>query len=392
MMNAREKFLASMAFEPGAPILKWEYGYWGGAVRRWQSEGLVLHCSLPEEIGYGSAVRAEGMGLKPGGYVDVDIHDRFGFDDGFQRVPLNNYMCPAFEEVILEDHDSWVLKLSPYGVKVRAKKDHSSLDSFAEGPVKTREDWEKIKAERLLPNLERRLPANWNEQLASYKDRTFPLILGGGQGFYGTPRYLFGDEQLFTVFYDNPQLILDINDHLCNLWMTIYDEVLKVTTVDLALVWEDMCYRNGPLISPAMFDKFLLPFYKRLTGFFRDHGVKIVFVDTDGDFRKLIPNFLAGGVTGFFPVEAAAGADVVEIRKAYPRLQLLGGIDKRALPQGEQAIAAELQKHVLPILDQGGFIPTIDHLVPPDVSWQQFVLYRSELNAYIDRYSASAAK
>jgi uroporphyrinogen decarboxylase len=145
-----------------------------------------------------------------------------------------------------------------------------------------------------------------------------------------------------------------------------------------------MCYKNGPLISPAMFAKFMLPFYQRLTGFFRDHNIRIVFVDTDGNCWKLIPCFLEGGVTGLYPFEANAGMDVAAVRKAFPRLQMIGGIDKLEVIKGPSAIDAELDRKVAPILSQGGFIPTIDHLVPPDVSWANFSYFRAQLNAAIE--------
>lgn len=39
-MNARERFLAVMNFEPVDRVPLWEFGYWAGAVRRWYTEGL----------------------------------------------------------------------------------------------------------------------------------------------------------------------------------------------------------------------------------------------------------------------------------------------------------------------------------------------------------------
>jgi len=152
----------------------------------------------------------------------------------------------------------------------------------------------------------------------------------------------------------------------------------------MALIWEDMCYKNGPLISPKMFDRFMLPYYKRLTGLFQDHGIKIIFVDTDGDFWKLIPGFIEGGVTGIFPLEVNANMDVLEIRKAYPKLQLMGGVDKMVLFEDKSAIDAEIDKKILPVLQTGGFVPTIDHLVPTDTPWWAFEYYRHKLNQIID--------
>ncbi len=343
-----------------------------------------MNLEIPASLGHGDSVRGEGMGQKPGGYIEKDIHKKFGMEEGFLRVPINNYLSPEYTEELLEDHGDWVLKKDKWGITVRESKSKDTPNSFIEGPVQSRADWEKIK-ERLQPDLTQRLPGNWNDIVQSYKNRESPLILGGSQGFYGSPRYLLGDEKILTTFYDDPDLILDINNHLCNLWIDLYDQILQQTSVDLGLIWEDMSYKNGPLISPAMFRKFLLPFYKRLTSLFRDHNVKIIWVDTDGNFWKIIPLFLEGGVTGFYPFEAAANMNVAEVREAFPKLQMMGGIDKMKLAKGRQEIDLELEQKVKPILEKGGFIPSVDHLIPSDISWECFVYYRRKLNEMIDR-------
>ena len=39
------------------------------------------------------------------------------------------------------------------------------------------------------------------------------------------------------------------------------------------------------------------------------------------------------------------------------------------------------------LLPTGGYIPTVDHLVPPDVSWANFSYYRQQLSEYIKQYA-----
>ena len=73
------------------------------------------------------------------------------------------------------------------------------------------------------------------------------------------------------------------------------------------------------------------------------------------------------------------------IREPYPRLQLVGGVDKRPLIAGDlAAIDAELSR-IAPLLERGGYIPHIDHAVPEDIPWDSFRYYRERLNEIIDR-------
>ena len=194
---------------------------------------------------------------------------------------------------------------------------------------------------------------------------------------------MMGEEGLWYGFYDQPELVRDIINYLCDFWITLWDQVLSEIDVDFAFWTEDLGFKTAPLISPATFHEFLLPAYRKLTSMLRDHGVKIVLVDSDGDNWKLIPEFIEGGVTGLFPMEVAASMDVWTVRQAFPQLQILGGIDKRALAAGKKAIDEELESKVPQTLKSGWYIPHVDHLVPPDVSWENFVYYRGRLEDMI---------
>ena len=382
-MNAKERFLLLMRFEP-VRTLKWEFGYWAAAVRRWYREGLEAKAGLGENWGDGDGIHGGAAGWRPGRPLAKDVNEYFRLDESVQRVLMNNYLCPKFPEEILEEHGDWLLLRNENGIIEKRFKERSSLSAYLEGPVKTRDDWEQIKAERLQPTLDGRLPANWDELKRMYKNRTFPLALAGAQGLFGTPRFLFGEVQVLLAFYDHPELMQQIVDDLVDFWIALYDQILDQIDVDLAFLWEDICFKNGPLISPATFRRFILPGYKKLTGFLRDRGVKNIIVDTDGDVWKLLPLFIEGGISGMYPFEVAAGMDIVAVRKAFPHLQILGGIAKSALISGQPLIDSELEAKVPWMLQQSGYIPYMDHLVPPDVSWENFCIYRTRLNEMID--------
>src|SRR5208283_4209319 len=76
------------------------------------------------------------------------------------------------------------------------------------------------------------------------------------------------------------------------------------------------------------------------------------------------------------PFEAAAGCDSVAIRKKYGKdLIIQGAIDKRALAKSKEAIDREVLSKVPWLCLQGGFFPQVDHLVPPDVSLENYTYY-----------------
>jgi uroporphyrinogen decarboxylase len=390
-MNTRERFLAVMNLKPVDRTLQWEMGYWAKTVRQWYEQGLPCKKGVPESLKGNESIQAEAITMDPESIDpldtslrDSDVHDYFGLDEPIWRLPLNLYFSPKYDPEVLEDHGDWILHRNEFGVVVKDMKAREGFPDWIGAPVKKREDWEKIKAERLQPNLRRRLPENWEGMKEAFRDRTFPLILAGWPcGFYGVARYLLGEVEVLTMFYDDPELMHDIMDYMADFWCTLYDEVLKEIDVDGCLFWEDMCYRNGSLISPEFFREFMLPGYKRVTGCLRDNGVTVNIVDTDGNCWDLIPLLMEGGVNVLYPCEVGAGMDVLEIRRAFPNLALMGGIDKKRMAKSHDAIDEELEGKVPAMLKSGGYVPFTDHSVPSDVPWEHFKYYRRRLNMLV---------
>ena len=140
--------------------------------------------------------------------------------------------------------------------------------------------------------------------------------------------------------------------------------------------FEDMAYNAGPLVGPNIFRKFLMPRYRRINDHLRAHGVKHIWLDSDGNTEVLIPLMIETGITCHWPLERVAGMDPLKIREEYGHdLALGGGIDKRPLAQGREAIERELYHHVPQLIEDGGYIPMIDHTVPPETSYDDFMYY-----------------
>jgi uroporphyrinogen decarboxylase len=108
-----------------------------------------------------------------------------------------------------------------------------------------------------------------------------------------------------------------------------------------------------------------------------------VFVDTDGDFRALIPLYAEVGIAAFSPVEVQAGMRVAELRRAHPRLALIGGVDKRLLYAEPGLLERHLREEIAPVVAQGGYIPGCDHAVPRETSYAQYCRYLELLHTVL---------
>lgn len=360
-VTTRERFLKCLKFEPVDRPPNFELGYWGQTLERWLAEGM------PPE-----AVQDSFYG-----------HAFFGIDRR-DFLPLNFGLVPPFQEEILEETDRHVLFRNGDGVLHKAMKTGTvrgtrpSMDQYLDFPVKTREDWEKLK-KRLDPTSPDRYPANWSEAVARFRgEREAPLCLvpNAAFGFYSHPRRWMGTENLSLAFYDDPAMMHDMMDFLADLFIETVKPALNAVQVDYVNFFEDFAYKTGPLISPHLFQEFLLPRYQRVIGFLRSFGIEHFWFDTDGNPEVLIPLLLEAGITCLWPLEAAAGMDPRKIRREYGRdLALSGGIDKREIAKDRAAIDREVMGKIPDLVADGGYLPTLDHTFPPDISYDNFQYY-----------------
>ncbi|MCL4378434.1 MAG: hypothetical protein M1409_08685 [Actinobacteria bacterium] len=385
-MNAKELYFDVLNFRNCSRTLNWEFAYWGGTLNRWYKEGLPKKYGLEREVEFGETICGPGLhypilgvGSSYNLLLDKDVNDFFNFDDGIMSFPINPWIYPKTDLIVLEEDENKKKVLDEDEITKVIKKDGSSMPHWIDWPVKDLKSWEKFKEERFQINYEKRLAKNFKDYEKKIKEGNNPLILFGEPvGFYGSIRYLIGEMNLLYMYYDNPGLIKNIFNFLTNFWINLAEEILSRYEIVVVDFWEDMSGKNGPLISPVIFKEFISPYYKRLIDFLKTKGIKYFNVDTDGNIEVLLPLFLEVGITGMLPFERQAKNDLIEIRKKYPKLNIFGGFDKNVLTKGRKEIDDELLI-VKEMIKMGGYIPYCDHLVPPNVSWKNYKYFRDRL-------------
>jgi uroporphyrinogen decarboxylase len=354
-MNARERFAAVMHYQPRdrSPIM--DFGFWDETPIVWQEQGL------------------------PAG-ANTDLY--FGMDPQWIGAPINCGLFPDFGYTVIEDRGNTRIVRDGNGVTKEEGKFLGSIPKHLSHTLVDRATWEAEFKPRLNGKDPSRQPADWNVfvNAASHPDRPYPLSIGCGS-LYGWLRDWMGMENLSLLVYDAPDLFEEMVETLADCIIDTITPALEAgVQFDFASMWEDMCYRSGPLLSPKIFKRVLVPNYKRITGLLKNHGCDVVVLDCDGDIRKLLPLWLEGGVNCMFPIEVGTwGLDPVALRKEYGRdLLMVGGVGKRLLASGRSAIDAEIDR-LTPLIDDGGYIPTPDHRVPPDVPLANYVYYLSRV-------------
>lgn len=203
------------------------------------------------------------------------------------------------------------------------------------------------------------------------------------EGFFWWPRVLFGIEPHLFAFYDQPELMHRINQHLADYHLRVIEQFSALCVPEFMTFAEDMSYNHGPMISKALFDEFLAPYYRQVIPALTSRGI-IPIIDSDGDVEPLIPWFEEVGLEGILPLERMAGVDVNRIRANHPRWKMMGAFDKTVMHLGEARMRAEFER-LLPVMRSGRFIPSVDHQTPPGVSLEDYRLYLQLLREYAER-------
>ncbi|HEY3415750.1 MAG TPA: uroporphyrinogen decarboxylase family protein [Armatimonadota bacterium] len=346
-MTHRERLLNVLNYRP---VDRGIYGIWIGA---W-----------PETI-----ERWRGEGYDPAQEPLYD-KDRWLWHGGWF------FPNPPFTRTVIEEDEKTVLYINHEGILLRERKDnpYSSMPQFIRFPAETREEFRRFARERLQPDLAARLGADYIQQLTALRERDEPLIVISDRwgGFFGGLRNLVGVEKLCMLFYDDPAFVEEMMDTIADFIIAIMGQVLDHTTVDVYGFWEDMAYKTAPLISPELVRTFMLPRYRRVIDYLRSRGVEWFALDSDGDITSLIPVWLDAGINILYPFEAQCGMDVVQVRQQYGRdLRMWFGMNKRALVEGPAAIDAELRR-IRPLIEEGGYVPGLDHSIPPDVPFAHY--------------------
>ena len=186
-----------------------------------------------------------------------------------------------------------------------------------------------------------------------------------------------GVENVSYLLYDDPGLFDEIVTVIADCIIGTLERTLQSgVQFDACAIWEDMCYNAGPLLSPAHFEQFLSPHYRRITDLVHKHGVDVVWVDCDGKIDSLLPLWLDAGINCMLPVEIGAwNADPIQFRQEYGRdLLMMGGMDKRILARSMRDIRQEVLR-LAPLVEEGGYIGFCDHLVPPDVPLENYLYF-----------------
>ncbi len=375
-MNHRERVAAIMAYEAYDRMPVVHFGYWTDTLDKWVAEG---HLTAEEIDGWGDGNRVDGQ-----------LCEKIGWDfDWASHYTPNHFLMPAFERKVLETLPDGSQKvMNQDGVVLLEKPGVPSIPPEIDHTLKTRADWEEHYIHRLQWDESRVLNAPvmvdgnavpFNAGGLEYlkkddREEHYGLFCGS---LFGSIRNVVGVTGASYIYAEDPDLFKEIIDTVGDLaYRCVAFTLEQGARFDFGHFWEDICFKNGPLVIPSVFDELVGPHYKRITNLLAAHGITIVSLDCDGCIDALLPTWLNNGVNTMFPIEVGTwNASIAPWREQYGKeLRGVGGMNKNVFARDFSAVDAEIER-LRSLVALGGYIPCPDHRLAPDAEWDNVRYY-----------------
>lgn len=345
---SREEYLDHMTFRANRrPLFTEIFGPLVGVKEEWAAQGAA-----PEEL-------------------DLSAF-RFRCPE-FGRLPVATGWVGESREEIIEETDQVVVARDARGRLVKVYKQTATLPLPLEYPVRNMHDWLRVKPHYEFQ--EGRIGADVQQRAREMVEsgRVVTVSIPGG---FWEPRELMGDAALCAAYYEQPELVHDIMRTLGDTAFRALEVATRNAPVDHLCVAEDLAGKSGPLVGPRIVEVFIAPYYRRIWDMLSERGAMIFSQDSDGNTEAVIPAFLEAGVNVMYPMEPAAGMDIVSLREQYgTRLAFIGGIDKHVLRRSKEEIVAELERKIPPLVRTGGCVFGLDHRIPNGTPLEHYRFY-----------------
>jgi hypothetical protein len=302
-ISNRERFKAIARFQRPGDLFTWQ-SVWQETLEKWVEQGAPEQMLARGAETYGNLCFREYFKLDTrviidkvkSGYGGAETRD---IGHGIRVILDGGPLVPGYESRVIAEDERTTTFITESGQTAKVFKNSSGMPMFLDWPVKDWATWKELK-KRLDPDAPGRWPANWDAYVQQLNSKNDPVRLQVG-GFYGLPRDWVGSENILYMFYDDPALIEDMMEELLYLEIEVIKRVVKDIKVDEAYFNEDIAYKTGPLISPDMVRRFMVPRYKKITELLRSNGVDIIYLDSDGNLEQLIPLWLESGINFVWP-------------------------------------------------------------------------------------------
>ena len=294
----------------------------------------------------------------------VELATKLGED--CMWVAINGF-CGLEEEPHAEGtkyQDEWGVTYIKNGWPIMAQTDT---------PVKNRADWEKYKAPSPAA------PHRFTMLKAAIKANTADLAIKAGLlgPFTMMYWYLMDIETLAFTIHDDPELVREMADAFVDWALKSAQGAKDLGGVSVFEISDDWGGTKSLLMSPKHLRAFFVPPFRKLVQGLKRLGLPVV-MHNDGRIWDVLDDLVDTGISGFHPVERAAGGDLSWVKEHYAgRLCPIGNVDnKYVMSTGTpEEVENEVKECMRIGKPGGGYILSTDHSIHDGMPYENVMAY-----------------
>ena len=319
-MNSTERVMAAINFQKPDKLPYWDVAHFNGFNEKW----------------------VKYKNLSP----DASPRDYYGYDVFVYSV--DECYFPS-QRRKLSDNNEYEVCDNGWGQVIHTRKD-AYFSHITDSILKDTTDLDKLVFEPV--NLDVRFSDL--DYFMDKEKKTGRCLFAKVGGIYNRSHFLRPEEQLLVDMALDEGFCDSLFDLVAEYFTNVGLETLKRTNAWETGIWvyDDMASTYNTMYSPAMFERYLLPRYKKMIDTWRKAGCKHFFFHSDGNIGPVLDLLLESGFQGFNPIEPRSGLDLVKLREKYgKRMVFFGGVcNTEILPRGDKK---EIEAHVKPLVELG---------------------------------------
>jgi hypothetical protein len=369
-MTTRERILNILNYKPSDRLPAVHFGYWPELLNEWAEQGKI-----PHEL---------ASNWFDGGPADKEIDKIIGWDTNWYKTYRpDSGLRPQFETKVLEILPGGVKRvLNGDGIIEQIHPGATSIPAEDDYLLKDRQAFNELflpKMQYSDARIDFEFLKKFNTDIYEKEDVPIGLHLGSVIGEIRNITSVIG--MSYLMYDDDEDLFADIIDTYADMQYKCAEKVLETgAKFDFAHYWEDICFNNGPLLSPNIFNELCAKHYKRRNDLCHKYGINLISLDCDGVTEKLLQTWFDNGVNIMFPIEIGTWGDQFEpARKKFGNeMRGVGGMDKTAFRKDKAAVDNEIER-MRRLASMGGFIPCPDHRIMPGSKFELVQYYADEI-------------
>ncbi len=186
-----------------------------------------------------------------------------------------------------------------------------------------------------------------------------------------------------TYYITNPDEMHELIEYLTQYELKLAEGICKHLQPDAIFHHDDWGGEKSSFLSPEMFEEFFLEPYKRIYGYYHDHGVQLIIHHADSYAANLVPTMIKMGIDIW--QGCMYSNNIPELIKQYGgQISFMGGIDNKMI-DFDGWTREDCKKAARKLIDECGdkyYIPCITQGGPGSVYKGAYAVLSEEIDAY----------